>query len=168
MQHKSIILRSTVLFAVLLVAGGSRGQASKPADAIASQPTSRAALPRPIALGDTVTVDAPIGGFHSESPSTGEIDLTWPKVPKARMYLVLRSEQPKLKVAWSPVILAQRETNEYDDNEVERGRTYYYAIVAMIEDGPPLLVASGKAASLIEDGPLIGKPIEEPTTKPGQ
>jgi hypothetical protein len=152
--------------ALTLATGDACSQTSKPSTAPAAQAASRAALPRPIALGDNVTVDEQAGGFGSKSPSTAEIDLNWPAVEKAQGYVVLRSDRPKIQFAWSSIIHAQCESNHLVDNDkVERGATYYYAIIATMDDGTTQLVANGKASSLNEDGPLkTKKSVDKPTT----
>jgi hypothetical protein len=125
----------------------------------ATQPVSRpTALPRAITLGEDVTASETADTLTSDSPSTGEIRLSWSALPHAESYFVLRSNQPTFELAWSPVIHDQCETNSYSDVEVAPDTSYYYAIVATMGDGTLMLVATGRAATLAEDTPLVGEP----------
>jgi hypothetical protein len=53
-------------------------------------------------------------------------------------------------------MLAPCEHNTYDDTDVARGSSYYYAVAAVSKNDQLSLVATGRAATRTEDEPLRG------------
>ena len=132
----------------------------------ATQPSD---WPKPLGPADTALLaDHAGGGLVTVSPSTGAIELHWPAVPKASGYLVFRSNEPKIVLGWGPSMLAQPTSNSFDDDQVQAGKKYYYAIVSL-PDAPntaPSLVAIGSCSTLKEDEALVGIYKDPPPTIP--
>jgi hypothetical protein len=132
----------------------------------ATQPSE---WPKPLGPADTaVLANQAAGGLVTVSPSTGAIELHWPAVPKASGYFVFRSDEPKIVLGWGQAMLGQPISNSFEDDQVQAGKKYYYAIVSL-PDAPktvPSLVAIGSCSVLKEDEALVGIYKEPPPTIP--
>jgi hypothetical protein len=147
MRHVCALL--LVCIVAVLGCAGANGRAGP------RSPQPQPRLPRAITADEQISVGEKAVSLIAKSPSTGEISLAWKSVPGAAYYLLFRSGQPQIKLAfWGPDMLAPCDHKTYDDTDVERASSYYYAVVAVSENDELSLVATGRGATRAEDEPL--------------
>lgn len=119
--------------------------------------TRPAMVPRAVVVNEMIVVpEQSTVGFTTVSPSTGQIDLSWPALPGTDTYIVTRSDKPEMVVGlYVKDVHALSDTNSHCDNQVDANTSYYYAIVASLGGDRAILVASGRAKTLAVDGPLM-------------
>jgi hypothetical protein len=70
----------------------------------------------------------------AQARSSTAIRLVWDPVPDAIRYVIQRSDGPS--AAWSPIASIDEARTAYTDTGLESNTTYYYRVVAVVQDGP--------------------------------